>query len=36
MNTLTRANLDNLRSADRDLQNSAFTYLLQATDQPVD
>lgn len=36
MKTITRANLDNLHSEDRDLQNRAFTYILKATDQPVD
>lgn len=36
MNTLTRTHLDNLRSEDRVLQNEAFTYILQATDHPVD
>jgi hypothetical protein len=36
MNQTTRTNLDNLRSEDRKLQNSAFTYILQVTDQPVD
>jgi hypothetical protein len=28
--------LDNLRSQDRDLQNKAFSYVLEATDKPVD
>lgn len=36
MNPITRTNLDNMRSEDRELQNSAFTYILQVTDQPVD
>jgi hypothetical protein len=36
MNTLTRIYLDNLRSEDRELQNSAFTTILAETDQPVD
>ena len=36
MNSTTLTHLDNLRSEDRDLQNSAFTYILQVTDQPVD
>jgi hypothetical protein len=36
MNTITRTNLDNLRSEDRELQNSAFTYILQVTDHSVD
>jgi len=36
MNKLTRTNLDNLWSEDRDLQNKAFFYVLKATDKPVD
>ena len=36
MDTTTRANLDNLWSSDRELQNKAFSYILDATDQPVD
>ena len=36
MNPITRTNLDNLRFENRGLQNEAFTYILQATDQPVD
>ena len=36
MDTTTRANLDNLWSSDRELQNEAFSYILHATDQPVD
>ena len=36
MNTLTRTHLTDIRSENRDLQNSAFTYILKATDQPVD
>lgn len=36
MDTTTRANIDNLWSADRELQNKAFTYILKVTDEPVD
>jgi hypothetical protein len=36
MNKSIRTNLDNLWSEDRDLQNQAFTYILKATDKPVD
>ncbi len=36
MNKTTRTNLDNLWSEDRELQNKAFTYILEATDKPVD
>ena len=36
MNQTIQANLDNIRSEDKELQNKAFTYLLEATDQPVD
>src|SRR5260221_3455959 len=36
MDQITRTNLDNLRSEDRDLQNKAFFDVLAATDQPVD
>jgi hypothetical protein len=36
INHLTRTHLKNLRSEDRELQNSAFTTILQVTDQPVD
>lgn len=36
MNPTNQANLDNLRSADKDLQNKAFCAILEATDQPVD
>jgi len=35
MDQITRINLDNLRSEDRELQHQAFMYLLEATDQPV-
>src|SRR5262245_58165917 len=36
MDTITRADLDNLRSQDRELQNKAFFAVLEATDKPVD
>jgi hypothetical protein len=36
MDRLTRTNLDNLRSEDRELQNKAFLYVLAVTDKPVD
>ena len=36
MDTITQANLDNLRSEDRELQNKAFFAVLEATDKPVD
>lgn len=36
MDTITRMNLDNLRSEDRDVQNKAFFFVIEATDQPVD
>ena len=36
MDRITRTNLDNLRSEDRELQNKAFFYVLEATDKPVD
>jgi hypothetical protein len=36
MNQEIRANLDNIRSADKEIQNKAFSDLLEATDQPVD
>jgi len=36
MNDLTRANLENLFSEDRELQNKAFFLTLLATDRPVD
>lgn len=36
MNELTQVALDNLRSDDKDLQNRAFHYIIQATDTPVD
>jgi hypothetical protein len=36
MDTTPRTQLDNLWSEDRDLQNQAFTFILAATDGPVD
>ena len=36
MDKLTRTNLDNLHSEDRELQNKAFFYVLEATDKSVD
>jgi hypothetical protein len=36
MNKNTRTNLENLWSEDRELQNKAFLYVLEATDKPVD
>ncbi len=36
MDTITRTNLKNLWSEDRALQNNAFFYILEATDEPVD
>jgi hypothetical protein len=36
MDEITRTNLDNLRSDDKDLQNTAFFVVLAATDNPVD
>ena len=36
MNKTLQANLDKLWSADRELQNKAFTTILKATDKPVD
>ncbi|HLE34228.1 MAG TPA: hypothetical protein VJB38_16610 [Bacteroidota bacterium] len=36
MDKTTRTNLSNLWSEDRQLQNDAFTYILKATDKPVD
>jgi hypothetical protein len=35
MDNITRSNLNNLHSEDRDLQNKAFIYILEATDRPV-
>jgi hypothetical protein len=36
MNKTIRTYVDNIRSDDKDLQNQAYTYLLDKTDQPVD
>lgn len=36
MDSITRTNLDNLRSEDKDVQNAAFCAVLEATDQLVD
>ncbi len=36
MDEITRTNLDNLWSKDRELQNEAFSYVLGITDKPVD
>jgi hypothetical protein len=36
MNETIRTNLNNLWSEDRDLQNQAYSFILEATDQPVD
>lgn len=36
MDTITRTQLDNLYSTDRNLQNEAFFYVLQVTEEPVD
>jgi HEAT repeat protein len=36
MDEITRTNLDNLHSSDRDLQNTAFFSVLEMTNQPVD
>src|SRR5258708_9569875 len=36
MDKITRTNLDNLHSEDRELQNKAFFYILEVTDKPVD
>ena len=36
MDIITRTKLDNLWSEDRELQNKAFFYILEATDKPVD
>ena len=36
MDKITRTNIDNLWSEDRDLQNKAFFYILETTDKPVD
>ncbi len=36
MDEITRIHLENLYSTDRELQNRAFFYVLEVTDQPVD
>ena len=36
MDSVKRTNLDDLWSEDRELQNKAFFYILEATDNPVD
>ena len=36
MDSKTRKHLDNLRSEERELQNQAFFYILEATEKPVD
>jgi len=36
MNKITESNLQNLWSEDRELQNKAYTTLLNATEKPVD
>jgi hypothetical protein len=36
MDEITRTNLDNLHSSDRELQNTAFFSVLEMTSQPVD
>lgn len=36
MDDKTRKHLDNLRSEDRELQNKAYYYILEATEKPVD
>jgi hypothetical protein len=36
MDKITRTSVDNLWSKDRELQNKAFFYILEATDKPVD
>jgi len=36
MDSKTQKHVANLRSEDRDLQNQAFSYILNATEQPVD
>ena len=36
MDNMTRTNLDNLWSTDRELQNQTFFYILEATNKPVD
>jgi len=36
MDKLTRTHLDNIHSKDRELQNKAFSYILNVTEKPVD
>lgn len=36
MDKITRTHLENLWSENRELQNKAFSYILEATDKPVD
>ena len=36
MDSITRTNLDNIHTVDRDVQNKAYFALIEATDQPVD
>jgi hypothetical protein len=36
MDKTIRTQIDNVRSEDRDLQNKAFTYIINLTDKPVD
>jgi len=36
MDKITRTHFDNLRSEDRELQNKAYSYIMEATDKPVD
>lgn len=36
MQNSPRAHLANLRSTDKELQNAAFSYLIEATEKPVD
>lgn len=36
MDKTIRTNVDNIRSEDKDLQNKAYSFILKATDKPVD
>jgi hypothetical protein len=36
MDQITRTNIENIHSKDRDLQNKAFSFVIAATDKPVD
>jgi hypothetical protein len=36
MNETIRTHLDNIRSKDKERQNAAYTYLMEATEQPID